>query len=778
MKKILIFSIISISLGFILGALVFTGGGSPTGSGKDAGVAKDEIWTCSMHPNVKAPNPGLCPICAMDLIPLSSMGPAGGERDYTMSEAAKKLAGITTVEVIRQLPHAEIRLFGKVVYDESRIESVSARFDGRLDKLFVNYTGVRVKKGDHLGLVYSPDLLTAQSELITAKKFGNSSAISLARDKLRLWGFSRDKIRQIESTGKVVDQLTIDAPAAGIVTHLNVKEGDYFKTGNRFFQIADLSQVWVMLQAYESDLSWLRYGQTVKFTAESYPGRTFEGVISFIPPDLDPMTRTVSIRVNVQNPEELLKPGMFIRGIVKAQVSQAGKIVDPSLSGKWISPMHPEVVKDGPGKCDVCGMDLVPAEELGYSTFDSGEAGAPLLVPASAVLNTGKRSIVYVELPEKEEPTFEGRDMLLGAKAGGFYIVEAGLNEGEKVVKEGGFVIDSALQIQAKDSMMLPGDNKKPLYPKISVPDSFLTHIDQVLQSYYDVQSALAADSLTPAQTSAEEGRNRVSGMEHNSIPEQAHEVWMDLGAKLEKSFASISKSADIKKARTEFKTLTSITEEMVLRFGTAFLPVIEMHCPMAFNDTGASWFQPGGELLNPYFGAEMLRCGTVEDTLSKGGSFPVPAKAAPKIEAIVRSYFSIAGDLANDDNSSANGHAGELIGLVQQLEAKDIDHPVGSAAWTQLAEALGAQLTKMAGEDSITLNRVHFEKLTAMIKAVVEQFGSGLPFTVNQAHCPMAFNDEGADWLVDSEEINNPYFGAKMLKCGEITETIYEQAR
>ena len=777
MKKTIVFSAIALVVGFAAGAFLFKGGGKSNGKSDSAESAKEEIWTCSMHPNVKAPRSGLCPICAMDLIPLSSMGPAGGARDYTMSEEAKIMAGITTVPVMRQLPEAEVRLFGKVVYNESRINSISARFDGRLDKLFVNFTGVRVKKGDHLALVYSPDLLTAQSELLTAKRFGNSTAIRLARDKLRLWGFSREQTRQIESTGKVLDQLTVAAPASGIVTHLNVKEGDYVKTGTRFFQIADLSEVWVLLQAYESDLPWLRYGQSVSFTVESFPGRSFEGIISFIPPDLDPKTRTISIRVNVPNPAERLKPGMFVRGSVKARVSDIGKVVDPSLSGKWISPMHPEVVKDGPGKCDVCGMDLVPAEQLGYSNLSAEEANPPLLVPSGAVLHTGKRSIVYVQVPDSEEPTFEGRDVLIGPRTGNYYIVEAGLKEGEQVVAEGGFVIDSALQIQAKDSMMLPGQ-KKPLYRRSSVPHTFLTGIDQILQIYFNIQSALAADSLPLAKSSAENGMEALPKIDLDKVSTDAGEIWARLDKKLAKSFASIRGANNIKIARTEFRTLTAITEEMVLRFGSGYLPVFEMHCPMAFNDTGASWFQPDKELLNPYFGAEMLRCGTTESTLSEGRAFPVPEPVNRQLETIIKSYFSIATGLAGDDNQAANQEARELGKRLIEFDAAALTNNLSLSSWKKLSENLTDQAGKMSDETSIASNRVHFEKLTKTIKRMVKQFGGSLSFPVNEMHCPMAFDNEGANWLAENKDINNPYFGAKMLKCGEITETVYTPAK
>ena len=182
------------------------------------------------------------------------------------------------------------------------------------------------------------------------------------------------------------------------------------------------------------------------------PATTFHGTIAFIEPEVDRRTRTVPVRVNVPNPEGRLKPGMFVRATVASRLAEDGKVHAPEFAGKWISPMHPEIVKDGPGQCDVCGMDLVPAEELGL--VDSGKQPAPLIVPASAVLRTGKRAVVYVEKPEAERPTYEGREIVLGPRAGDVFLVESGLEAGERVVTNGAFKIDSALQIQAKPSMM------------------------------------------------------------------------------------------------------------------------------------------------------------------------------------------------------------------------------------------------------------------------------------------------------------------------------------
>ena len=194
---------------------------------------------------------------------------------------------------------------------------------------------------------------------------------------------------------------------------------------------------------------WLRYGQQVEFTTDAYPGEIFKGKISFISPILDPMSRTIKLRVNVQNPEEKLKPEMFVHAIVRSNVAMGGMVMDPNMAGKWICPMHASVIKITAGKCDICGMDLVTTESLGYVKADAPKT-APLVIPASAPLITGKRAVVYVQVPDAEKPTFEGREITLGARAGDYYLVKEGLTEGEMVVTNGSFKIDSDLQIQAK----------------------------------------------------------------------------------------------------------------------------------------------------------------------------------------------------------------------------------------------------------------------------------------------------------------------------------------
>lgn len=774
MKKTIITAAISVVAGLVLGSLLFRGNpghdhGAEGGAKKEGEVAKAEIWTCSMHPQVQAPKPGKCPICGMDLIPLSATGGGDGARSYSMSEAARQLAGITTTEVVRGYPEAEVRLFGKVMYDETKMRTVAARFPSRIEELYVDYTGIRVKKGDHLATVYSPELLSVQTELLTAKKFGNENAARITRDKLRLWGFSEEQIEKIETSGKTSDQLTIDAPASGVVTKMNVREGEYVEIGTPYFKIAELDEVWVMLDAYESDTPWLRFGQNVQFTTESIPGKLFEGKISFLAPELDPATRTVSVRVNVPNADRMLKPGMFVSGLVVAKIAAQGKVLDPSLAGKWISPMHPEIVKDQPGKCDVCGMDLVPAEELGYLA-DESMGKAPLLVPVSAVLNTGKRSVVYVEQPDTEKPTFEGREILIGPRASDQYIVEAGLKEGERVVSQGGFVIDSALQIQAKPSMMLPTEDGELLFPESDAPKEFLTQSDKVLRAYFSIQEALARDSLEKAKLAAKEGIKQLSEMPVKTLPESSAETWKDLAERIQASFQVVAETKDIEPARAEFQKLTTITDELVRRFGTAHLPVYEYFCPMAFDDTGGTWLQPDENLLNPYFGSSMLRCGEVRHQLATAKSIPLNEAGYRGIEAVVSDYLAIQSSLAKDSLAESISNATDFIESSSALAKTSIDNPDAALQLKNLSNQLSATSENASKTDNLAQFRANFKTLSELMKTLATSFGGGLDTPLYIAHCPMAFNNAGGDWLQTNKEISNPYLGESMLGCGEIT--------
>ena len=601
----------------------------------DTGEEETQWWTCSMHPQIRQPRPGQCPICAMDLIPVSDGGAGGGgARRLTMSEGARRLAEIETSPVQRQFVTRPVRLVGKVDYDEQLVRRIAAWVPGRLDRLYVDFTGTRVREGEHLVYLYSPELISAQEELLQALKsmkelegsemdFVRSATrgtVEAAREKLRLSGLTREQIKELEETGKPQDHLTIYAPIGGTVIHKHAREGMYVKTGDRIYTIADLSHVWIRLDAYESDMSWVRYGQEVEFTVEAMPGRKFTGKISFVDPILNERTRTVKVRVDVPNPDGRLKPGMFVRAVVRATIGEGGRVRQPDMGGKWMCPMHPSVVKEDPGDCTICGMPLERAETLPF-VDDAKDMEPPLVIPATAPLITGERAVAYVEVPDRKKPTYEGREIVLGPRAGDYYVVAEGLEEGERVVTRGNFKIDSALQIQAKPSMMSPEDeepeHRKHARARLEAPEQLAGLIGEALQDYYALQEALVAEDVQGASGAARALRANLESADVSFDDPAVEQAWRDRAPALRATAGTVVEADGIAAQRKHFAHLSGLVHELLVTFGVpGDEPIYVLHCPMAFDNEGADWLQPDRETRNPFYGAKMLKCGEVVHTL------------------------------------------------------------------------------------------------------------------------------------------------------------------
>jgi Cu(I)/Ag(I) efflux system membrane fusion protein len=611
-------------------------------SAEEAEGVDPKWWTCAMHPSVKLPSGDMkCPICFMDLTPVYDDG--GGEGDIpvlTLSERARYLAEVETSPVERKAVSKTVRLVGKIQPDETHLSVITAWVAGRLDRLFVDYTGMEVRKGDHLVELYSPELYASQQELLqsissfeeirgsqsemVARR--SESMIESSKNKLRRLGLTDEQVEEVIESGKPQDRLTIYSPTSGIVTERQGTVGMYVTEGSRIYTIADLSTVWLLLEAYESDVKWLHYGQSVEFQTEAHPGETFEGTLSFISPVLDERTRTITLRVNVPNEGKRLKPGMFARAEIRSLVAAGGKTIAPEMEGKWICPMHPEVVEDLYGFCPVCEMPLETASSLGYVTA-AGKGDLALVVPETAPLLTGKRAVVYVELEDDERIRYEGRTVELGPNADGYYVVESGLAEGERVVTKGNFKIDSAMQIQAKPSMMNPAEEpesgweietqeeaeEEQATEPVPLPKEFAEKARPVLTTYLALQEALAGDSFENADKAASDLTGTIGELGKHHLPGEAHDRWMeDLGA-LKKSVDPVNAATEIETLRASFYPLSQSVETFVRDFGNETeTPLKKVFCPMALED-GAYWLQTGKDVANPYFGDTMLRCGTFQ---------------------------------------------------------------------------------------------------------------------------------------------------------------------
>jgi Cu(I)/Ag(I) efflux system membrane fusion protein len=596
-------------LGLFLGWLFFGGSAADQPVNMDQHVQEahtDEqgniVYTCSMHPGVRQNEPGDCPICGMELIEAGNSGGMQEENPYelTMTLAAMRLAEVQTTEINQGKATKTVRMPGKIAVDESRTSSITALFPGRIEDLYVDFTGQYVSSGEPLASIYSPKLVTAQKELIEAAKYkeSNPTIYNAAKRKLKLWELSDRQIQQIEQSGEIQNEMNIVAAKSGYVMAREVSREDYVQEGTMMYKIADLSRLWVMFQAYENDLAGLDKGDEVQFTVGAYPGETFNARITYIDPVLNAVKRTVSVRAEVHNPENRLKPEMLAEGVVS-------------------------------------------------STLDKGND--QLLVPKSAVLWTGERSVVYIRKPGTEQPTFEFRQVVLGPRVGEQYVVKSGLEPGEEVVTNGNFKIDSAAQLAGKASMMnqnpegakqsgmpemnIKGSDSKmemqessqKMVPvnsdtldKKAVPEAFKKQLDELAEKYFAVSSALSNDKMQEASSAMDLFEETLADIDMGLIKDDKQmKAWMNYVEALEKQANAIQESSEMASFRTQFAMLSETLAETLTTFGMERALFVQF-CPMARGGDGAYWVSKKEEIENPYMGQNMLKCGETKKELNR----------------------------------------------------------------------------------------------------------------------------------------------------------------
>lgn len=402
----------------IVGVLLYLNLSQPNRAGNvDNALATDKSaenrvkssYTCPMHLSVHSDRPGACPVCGMALVKQTKMQEASGDelqnlQHVSLSASQRVIANVSTTAVIREDINKEVFAVGVVDVAEPLFQHISMRFPGRFEKLYLTFTGQFVKKGDPVAEVYSPEVISAQSEyLLMLESYDNVKDVAdfaseharmmvdQSKQKLSLWGFSENQLSELTQTKQVKMVVTIYSPVSGTVLKKNIDPQHYAEMGEDIYDVADLSKVWIYLDVYEKDLRFILLNHPVQVTTEAYPNETFKGKVTFIDPVINNATRTVRVRTEFANPNGKLKPQMY----VKAQIH-------------------------------------VPSSSA-------------LVVPATAVLFTGRRNVVWVEMKSN---VFQPREVELGINSGSFIEVLSGLEEDDIVVTSGGYLLESESQLQ------------------------------------------------------------------------------------------------------------------------------------------------------------------------------------------------------------------------------------------------------------------------------------------------------------------------------------------
>lgn len=582
-------------IGALIGWLFTSGKDDRAMSSKSDGLHESHVnqtWTCSMHPQIQQPEPGQCPICGMDLIPLKQEGGTTDPMEIKMSPTAMQLASVITSAVTKGIPAKEVLLNGKVEVDETAINAQVAHVPGRIERLLVNYTGERVTKGQVLAYVYSPELITAQKELFEARKvqLEYPELYTAAKEKLKNWKLSDHQIQQLSNSDQLIEQFPIIADHSGIVINRKVSTGDYISTGKVVFELANLETVWVMLDIYEKDLQWVKVGDDAQLNFTALPGQQFKGNIQFIDPVVDPKSRVAKARIVMANKSGHIKPEMLAKAKVMSLLDDQSEVVQ---------------------------------------------------VPKTAVMWTGKRSVIYVKRSSVDGVGFIMREVTLGPDMGDAYIVLGGIDAGEEIAVSGTFSIDAAAQLVGKPSMMNPeggkvmtGHNhggassaqqsdKAPQQghsshqTRVAISGEARDKMLALLSQYMSVKEGLVNDDYELSMQSVEEFKRVFSTVNMSLFKGKSHAIWMEHRDSMIRSLNSLDSVKSIQDVREIFSTISDNIIPLVKTFGTVDSKTYVQFCPMANNNSGGRWLSLDKTIANPFYGSAMLKCGEIKESIN-----------------------------------------------------------------------------------------------------------------------------------------------------------------
>ena len=564
--------IIILVIGLFLGWLLFGASNKDENTHNHEVVSEtNQMWTCSMHPQIMQQESGDCPICGMDLIPAEINSDGLLANQFKLTDNAMALANIETTTVgVGESATNQLILSGKIQANDKATALQTAHFGGRIEVLNFKSEGEFVNNGAVIASIYSPELVTAQNELIEAMDIKNEQPelYKAVRNKLKFWKISEQQIQQIEQTKKVITNFKMYANTKGYIETIFVEEGNHVKEGTPLFKVANLNTVWAQLDVYEQDVRNLSIGQSVLISLNAFPDKNIEGKIDYVSPTLNDKTRTISVRATLKNSDGNLKPGMLISATTKLKTN---------------------------------------------------DKGAVLSIPKSAVLWTGERSIVYVRVPN-DSPVFELREITLGNAVGENYKVLSGLEQGEEIVINGAFTVDAAAQLNGKQSMMnnmiLYEEEPTEIIQRLEVSTTFQEQLKALVESYLTLKDYLVNDD---ASNTTKQAKLVLADLDKVNMKlltnNDAHMQWMRLLKDIKTAAGSLAKETDIATQRNYFKPLSSSITKAVELFGINQTVYLQF-CPMADNDKGANWLSLTEEIFNPYFGDAMLKCGSVEQVI------------------------------------------------------------------------------------------------------------------------------------------------------------------
>jgi multidrug efflux pump subunit AcrA (membrane-fusion protein) len=711
----------------------------------DGATAGTEFYTCGMHPSVILPAPGLCPICHMDLTPLDPDKLAG---EITIDPVVTQNIGVRIGPVSKGPVAQAIRTVGTVDYDETRVRDVNIKVTGWIEKLHVDYLGAEVDVGEPLFDLYAPDLFEAQEQyLLEYRKKATpgvpSSGVDLleaARTRLEYYDSAPGQSRQREETGKPSKALAIHSPHRGVVIAKHANEGMRVDEGMQVYRIADLSKVWVMVTLYEYQLPFVQAGQRALMTLPYIPGQEFEGKVIYVYPYLDAQTRQVSVRLELDNPTLLLKPGMYANVELRSTL-----------------------------------------------------AGERTLAPRSAILDTGERQIAFVSLGEGH---FEPRDVHVGVETvGGNVEILDGLRPGEMVVTSGQFLLDSEITVREALAKMIKGTMAAEQEAVVAVagaselaalPPQIDSDLSAIMTAYFAISEALADDTTEGITAKARFVAAGVDRLLETEIPADPH-FWHrhDEVATVRGKALELIDVPDIDVARLKFADLSVALAKLVRATGVPpsyGTDVHQLHCPMFLEGQGGSvWLQPRGKPRNPFMGSVMLECFDERITLPVTGAAPAqeppatepPVEAAPdrdpstaaidepaqeSIDRLVKAYLVIQETLTRDETKGTASRL-QVIRADAALLSQTTDESVAGPA-ERIARAATGQ------PDDLDALRDVFEAISnPLIELMrVAPAGESVAPAVYETYCPMVKKS----WLQPSREVANPY-APYMLRCGTV---------